>query len=201
MPAATPIPRGPTVLTLYTAADLLTWPGCPVCRYAGEAADWYLAWFALEAHADATAITRLCSSLGMCPRHTRGLMSQPGAASRLTAVYRYVMEAARDRLSGRAARLGVCPACEHDDGAVGRALDTLFEGLAGNSVREHCRELGGLCIPHLTTASARRSRVVARLWRIVWEHDIEVYLGEFTRLGLSPCRPSCCSRWRHCGPR
>ena len=163
MPAATPIPRGPTVLTLYTAADLLTGPGCPVCRYADEAADRYLAWFALEAHADATNITRLCTSLGMCPRHTRGLMSQPGAASRLTAVYRYVMEAARDRLSGRVARLGVCPACEHDDGAVGRALDTLFEGLTDNSVRAHCRELGGLCIPHLNTASARRSRVVAWL--------------------------------------
>jgi hypothetical protein len=84
MPAATPIPRGPTVLTLYTAADLLTGPGCPVCRYADEAADQYLAWFALEAHADARTITRLCSSLGMCPRHTRGLLSQPGAASRLT---------------------------------------------------------------------------------------------------------------------
>ena len=91
MPAATPIPRGPTVLTLYAGADLLTGPGCPVCRYAGEAGDRYLAWFALEAHADAVTITRLCSSLGMCPRHTRGLMSQPGAASRLTAVYRYVM--------------------------------------------------------------------------------------------------------------
>ena len=111
MPAATPIPRGPTVLTLYTAADLLTGPGCPVCRYADEAADRYLTGFALEAHADATTITRLCSSLGMCPRHTRGLMSQPGAASRLTAVYRYVMEAARDRLGGRAARRGVFGGC------------------------------------------------------------------------------------------
>jgi hypothetical protein len=155
MPSATPIPRGPTVLTLYAAADLLTGPGCPVCRYAGEAADRYLAWFALEAHADAVMITRLCSSLGMCPRHTRVLMSQPGATSRLTAVYRYVMEAARDRLSGQAAHLGACPACEHDDGAVGRALDTLLEGLADASVREHCRDLGGLCIPHLKMASVR----------------------------------------------
>jgi hypothetical protein len=164
MPTASPIPRGPTVLTLYTAADLLTGPGCPVCRYADEAGDRHLAWFALEAHADAVTITRLCSSLGMCPRHTRGLMSQPGAASRLTAVYRYVMEAARDRLSGRAARPGSCPACEHDDGAVGRALDTLLEGLAGTSVRERYREVGGLCIPHLRTASARGShRIIAWL--------------------------------------
>ncbi len=164
MPAATPIPRGPMVLTLYTAVDLLTGPGCPVCRYADEAGDRYLAWFALEAHADAVTITRLCSSLGMCPRHTRGLMSQPGAARRLTAVYRYVMEAARDRLTGRAARLGVCPACQHDDGAVGRALDTLLEGLTDNAVRERYRELGGLCIPHLRAASARGGhRVVAWL--------------------------------------
>ncbi|MGH3152054.1 MAG: hypothetical protein ACRDOB_15205 [Streptosporangiaceae bacterium] len=160
MPAVTPIPRGPTVLTLYTAADLLTGPGCPVCRYAGEASDRYLSWFALEGHADAATITGLCSSLGMCCRHTRGLISQPGAAIRLTAVYRYILQAARDRLSGRAARLGSCPACRHDDGAAGRALETLVEGLADDAVRERYRELGGLCLPHLGSASTRSSRRV-----------------------------------------
>jgi AraC-like DNA-binding protein len=113
------------VLTLYSAADLLTGPGCRVCRYADEAADRYLAWFALEAHAEAVTITRLCASLGMCPRHTRRLMGQPGAATRLTAVYRYVLEAARDRLAGRAVPLAACPGCEHDDAAAfldGRVL-------------------------------------------------------------------------------
>jgi hypothetical protein len=155
VPAATPIPRGPTVLTLYSAADLLTGPGCPVCRYADEASDRYLAWFALEGHADAATVTRLCMSLGMCARHTRGLMSQPGAARRLTAVYRYLIREARDRLTGRAARPGSCPACEHDDGAADRALDTLLEGLADDLVRDRCRELGGLCIPHVRAASAR----------------------------------------------
>ena len=155
MPAAAPIPRGPTVLTLYTAADLLTAPGCPVCRYAGEVGSRYLAWFALESHADAATITRLCKSLGMCPRHTRGLMSQPGAAHRLTAVYRYVIEEALDRLSGRAASIDPCPACEHDRGAAGRAADTLLDGLTDASVRERYRELGGLCVPHLGTAAAR----------------------------------------------
>lgn len=155
MPAATPVPRGPTVLTLYSAMDLLTGPGCPVCRYAGEAADRYLGWFAFEAHADAGMITRLCSSLGMCPRHTRALMSQPGAARRLTVVYRYVLAAARDRMGGRAARPGGCPACEHDDGAASRALDTLLDGLADGPARERYRRLGGLCIPHLRAASQR----------------------------------------------
>jgi hypothetical protein len=65
------------------------------------------------------------------------------------------MEAARDRLSGRAGRLGLCPACEHDDGAADRALDTLIEGLADDAVRERYRELGGLCLPHVRSASAR----------------------------------------------
>lgn len=158
MPAATPLPRGPSMLTLYSAADLLTAPGCPVCRYVGEAADRYLAWFALEGHGDMVTVTRLCLSLGMCPRHTRGLMSQPGAARRLTALYRYLMRAARDRLEGRAARLGGCPACEHDDGAAGRALETLLEGLSDRMVQGRYRELGGLCIPHLRVASTRGDR-------------------------------------------
>ncbi len=90
-------------------------------------------------------------------------MSQPGAARRLTAVYRYLMREARDRLTGRAARPGGCPACEHDDGAAGRALDTLLDGLADDLVRDHYRELGGLCIPHLRAASMRGDHRVA-IW-------------------------------------
>ena len=160
MPAATPVPRGPSVLTLYSAEDLLTAPGCPVCRYAGETSDRYLGWFALQAHAETGTITRLCAALGMCARHTRGLMSQPGAATRLTAVYRYVLVAARDRLAGHAAPLAACPACEHDGSAANRALDTLLEGLADPSVKDRCRQLGGLCIPHLRAAAARGHRRV-----------------------------------------
>jgi hypothetical protein len=174
MPAAAPIPRGPTVLTLYSAADLLSGPGCPVCRYTGESASRYLAWFALEAHAQTATITRLCASLGMCPRHIRGLMSQSGAAARLTAVYRYVIEAARGRLAGRAGPPGPCPGCEHDGGAAGRSLDTLLDGLTDAFTRNRCRELGGLCIPHLRAAAARgRRRPVAWL-----EETLQEALGQ-----------------------
>jgi hypothetical protein len=164
MPAATPVPRGPTVLALYCAADLLTGPGCPVCRYAGEAGDRYLAWFALEAHADPVTITRLCSSLGMCPRHTRSLTSQPGAARRLTAVYRYLVREAGNRLSRQYAQLAACPACEHDDRAAGSALETLLEGLADDhQLRDRYLGLGGLCIPHLRSASVRGANQVTGL--------------------------------------
>ena len=110
-------------------------------------------------------VTRLCASLGTCPRHTRGLMSQPGAARRLTALYRYLTRAARDRLAGHAARLAGCPGCGHNDGAVGRALETLLEGLSDGPVRDRYRELGGLCIPHLRAASAQGDEQVVACWR------------------------------------
>jgi hypothetical protein len=158
VPAATPIPRAPTILILDSPAALLTGPGCPVCRYCDEATDRYLAWFALEAHAQADTITRLCASLGMCPPHTRSLMRQPGAEVRLTAVYRYLVRAARDRLTGPAARVDRCPACHHDDEVAGRAADTLVEGLADGLIRERYLELGGLCLPHLRVASARAGK-------------------------------------------
>jgi hypothetical protein len=158
VPAATPLPRGPSVLTLYSAEDLLTAPGCPICRYATEASDRYLGWFALEGHAQPATITTLCTSLGMCPRHTRRLMSQPGASVRLTAVYRYVMTAARDRLTGNARRITTCPGCEHDEAAARRALGTLLEGLVDSAVLHRCQDLGGLCLPHLDAATAAGSR-------------------------------------------
>jgi hypothetical protein len=164
MPAATPLPRAPSVLTLYGAADLLTAAGCPVCRYAAESADRYLHWFALEGHAQPATITRLCASLGTCALHTRRLMSQPGAAVRLTVVYRYVLIAARDLLTGRPHSVATCPACEHDDAASSRATQTLVEDLADSAVMDRCRELGGLCLPHLAAASlTARPRLVLPL--------------------------------------
>jgi hypothetical protein len=168
VPAATPLPRGPSVLTLYDAGDLLTAPGCPVCRYATEASDRYLRWFALEGHAQPDTITRLCSCLGPCAGHARRLMSQPGAAIRMTAVYRYVVTAARDRLAGRADRVTTCPACDHDAAAAGRALDTLIEGLADSATMYRCRELGGVCLPHLAAAaSTGRGQLVAWLTQTI----------------------------------
>jgi hypothetical protein len=74
--------------------------------------------------------------------------------------------AAHDRLAaGRGGALAPCPACEHDQGAAGRALLTVLEGLAEDRsrVRDRFREQGGLCVPHLREAgSARGSRAVIR---------------------------------------
>jgi hypothetical protein len=149
VPSAAPVPRGPSVLLLGSAAGLLDRPGCPACRYAAEASDAYLAWFALDGHHDADVLGRVCGSRGMCAPHTRRLLSQPGAASRLTAVYRYIIEAAMRDLSARPAR---CPACEHDAAAADRVLGILLEDVMAGD-RTAYKQHGGLCLPHLRRAA------------------------------------------------
>ncbi|HTS95592.1 MAG TPA: hypothetical protein VMI33_03150 [Streptosporangiaceae bacterium] len=161
MPSATPVPRGPSRLALFGAEDLLGPVGCPVCQYVAEGSDRFLGWFALEAHAEPGMITRLCRSLGLCPAHTRGLLAQPGAAGRMTAVYGYVLRAAAGYLAGEAAPDAPCPGCAHDREATQRALDTLVTGLREQGVRERYRDGGGLCLPHLRAAAPRAGRRLA----------------------------------------
>ena len=164
MPAAAPLPLGPSVPTLHDADDLLAGPGCPVCRYLAEATDRYLSWFALEGHADPAMIACMSSSLGMCARHTRGLMGQPGAAARLTAVYQHVLTAARDRLASGTGPVRGCPACEYDLAAASRALATLLDGLRDIETMSRYRDLGGMCIAHLAeTAAFGQQRFVPTL--------------------------------------
>ncbi|HEY1345367.1 MAG TPA: hypothetical protein VGF54_10310 [Streptosporangiaceae bacterium] len=136
-----------------------------MCQYTAEAGDRYLAWFALEGHADPVMITRLCASLGTCARHTRRLIGQPGAAARLTAVYRYLLQAALEPLAGRGRwRPAGCPACQHDEAADGRALGTLLDGLPETAVRERYLELGGMCWPHVRAAASVRGHRRAAAW-------------------------------------
>lgn len=158
MPSATPLPGTPSHLVLFGAEDLLTRGGCPVCHYVAGVDGRFVAWFALEGHADPVMITRLCASLGLCPRHTRGLLAQPGADARLTPVYCYLLHAARECLTaGKQPRLG-CPACARDADGASRALSTLLTGLADPRIRDRYRRLGGLCMPHLRDAVRHAGR-------------------------------------------
>jgi hypothetical protein len=161
MPSATPLPRGPAGLALFGAEDLLSSRGCPVCRYVAEAEDRFAGWFALEAHGDPSMITLLCRSLGLCPRHTRGLLGQPGAGARMTAVYRYLLRAAGGYLADGTSPSAPCPACDRADEAGQRAADTLLTGLGEDGLRERYRDAGGLCLPHLRAAVPRAGRRLA----------------------------------------
>jgi len=158
VPAATPLPGRPSALVLGSVEDLLGQPGCAVCRHAAQASDRYLAWFALESHADPVTIARLRASLGMCPGHTRAVMRQPGAPIRLTAVFRYFMQSARACLGSRPATLRPCPACEHDRAAADRAMSIVLDGMTEIRLQDRDPGLGGLCLPHLRDAAAQARR-------------------------------------------
>jgi hypothetical protein len=161
MPSATPLPPGPSRLALFGAEDLLRPDGCPVCRYVAEAGDRFLGWFALEAHADADMITRLCRSLGFCPVHTRGMLGQPGAGGRMTAVYIYLLRAAARYLAEGTSPPAPCLGCARDAEATQRALDTLLAGLRKPELCDRYRDSHGLCLPHLRAAAARGGRRLA----------------------------------------
>ena len=158
MPSAVPVPRGPSHLILFGAEDLLRGAGCAVCRYESEADERFCGWFALEAHADPSMITRLNRSLGMCPVHTRALLRQPGAGIRMTAVYRYLLRAAAEYLTAGTSPQASCPACVHGAEATLRAVDTLVTALQDEELREGYRDGGGLCLPHLRAALPRSGR-------------------------------------------
>jgi hypothetical protein len=158
MPSATPQPAGPAHLALFGAEDLLRPDGCPVCRYVADAGDRFLGWFALEAHADADMITQMCRSLGFCAVHTRGMLSQPGAEGRMTAVYTYLLRAAARYLAGGTSPTTPCLGCTRDAEATERALDTLLADLREPDVRDRYRATHALCLPHLRTAASRGGR-------------------------------------------
>jgi hypothetical protein len=177
MPGATPLPRGPARLVLFGAADLLSVVGCPVCRYTADDADRFYGWFGLEGHADVGMTTRLCASLGLCPVHTRGIAGQSGAGQRLTAVYRYLLQAAVRYLSEGSSPPAACLACTREAEAGQRALDTLLVGLEEEDLWHRYAEAGGLCLPHLDEASAhcgrRGRRLVAALADVMISRLVE----------------------------
>jgi hypothetical protein len=161
MPSATPLPAGPSHLALFGAEDLLRADGCPVCRYVAEAGDRFLGWFALEAHADANMITRLCRSLGFCPVHTRAMLGQTGAEGRMTAVYTYLLRAAVRYLAEGTSPPAPCLGCTREAEATERVLDTLLAGLREPELRDRYRDSHGLCLPHLRSTASRGGRRVA----------------------------------------
>ncbi len=134
MPAASPLPRAPSVLTLSSAADLLTERGCPVCRYAAEAADRYLVWFALEAHADSVMITRLGVSLGAAGRADPPASGVPGMRPRSGSCYTSAGHPARR--AGGAGSSSAVPRC-------GRSVRSACPCCRAGAAAAPCRGLAG----------------------------------------------------------
>jgi hypothetical protein len=183
--SAEPVPEASPV----SAVRLFDLPGCPACRHVAQATQAYLAWLALDGYRDDTVLSQLSASPGLCAAHTCRLLAQPGAAARLTTVYRHVIEAA---VGDVAPWPGACPACEH----AASAVDQMFGYLLGEATRGDRRtykQHGGLCLPHLRGAAVAR-RGADTLWLVrfmivrltVEAPSLDVLAGFVIEAGLLP---------------
>jgi hypothetical protein len=159
--SAQPVSPAPAVLPFGPLLGLFDQPGCPACRHLAEATEEYLTWLALEGCRGADVLSRLCASRGLCPAHSRGLLTETGAIPWIVLAYRDAIEAA---VADVAARPAPCPACEH----ASSAADRLFGYLLGDATRGDRRtykQHGGLCLPHLRLAAVAR-RGADILWLV-----------------------------------
>ena len=78
---------------------LLADPGCLLCREERKAEDRFFVWYVIEKYSELVSLERVEKALGFCPRHTRLLLSWAGPGI-VAYLYRYLIAAALDRLSG-----------------------------------------------------------------------------------------------------
>ncbi len=77
---------------------LLGEPDCLLCREERKAEDRFFVWFLIEGYSEPHRLKRLEEALGFCRRHTLFLLSQSKSWV-VIHVYRYLVEAALERLS------------------------------------------------------------------------------------------------------
>jgi len=138
--------------TVADAAAALTGTGCPVCRQVTRASNKFFTWFAIENYGEVPTLARLRAAAGMCPAHTRRLLAEPGAFSRLTTVYGYVLPAVPALLAAPRPVLAGCPACENRAATTRYTLRILTTGLRDPHVARAYAESDGLCLVHLAAA-------------------------------------------------
>jgi hypothetical protein len=153
----------PSRLELADVRATLAKPGCPICRYADDATRRYFTWFSIENYSSPPTLAWLRHSRGMCPAHTRRLVSQENADAQLTTVYEYVLPAAAGYLTGPPADTRSCPACDSRDSAVRESLGQLIRALTEPEIQRLYGQSEGLCAIHLRLAlPAAPTAVLAR---------------------------------------
>ncbi|NGN64536.1 hypothetical protein G5C51_11555, partial [Streptomyces sp. A7024] len=138
------------------AERLLAAGPCAVCTERDDAAHRWLRYFTHHSRAEARVQTRIRSSMGFCPPHTRHLLGDPASASwLLPQLYDLALDGGLQLLTGPARRPAphACPACVTGTRAAARARSVLLRALDRPPVFAAMTG-GDVCLPHLAAAAA-----------------------------------------------
>jgi hypothetical protein len=144
------------------ALQLLLHPGCPACRFCDHKDAKFFDWFEIEKYGQQPMVKAMRASLGMCPAHTRQLVTNRSSWL-LTTVYGYVVSAAVSRTDWTRA---TCPACADARWALQHVLGLIVPQIREPAVRKAYAQTGGFCLPHalaaIRSASIEEAVVIAR---------------------------------------
>lgn len=143
-----------TEVSQEPALTLLRAPGCPACRHGGAAEDRFFTWFMIESYNEPSTIQRLRASIGLCPEHSRRLLTDVPSWSVGNYVYEYVLKAAITQLE-QPSPIAPCPACASRVESTAAALDSITSSLGRTPVATAFEETGGFCLVHLLEALSR----------------------------------------------
>ena len=179
MPArrSAPIATISSEATFDDVRDALARPGCAVCRLAARRADRYLGSYLYEHVNDVELRAIIREARGFCERHAHDLLDKldalavaityrdilntlvrelgalSGTPNRRTGVWGRLRPWRRHRNNLRAP--AVCPVCEAEATAAGRALDVLAHALREPAMVEALKDGDPLCLDHLRGVLAR----------------------------------------------
>lgn len=142
-------PRAPDVRPALKSEfeALLSADGCPACTFLASADRSFFSWFVSENHTVASVQAQLRAAMGMCARHSRRLIDDPGPGPVVTTVVREALTGAHARLRGPAPG-GSCPACESALSRSGDVRHLVSNALLHKSEARHFTEHHGLCLGH-----------------------------------------------------
>lgn len=187
--------------------------GCPICRLGLAAVKVYLDTMMWESSTDVNVHEMMTASVGFCGRHSRELLSFGGQRLAAAVLERAALLAAQkrlpelvegmaeptQRLSHRLLRVGVrrdgfepwsrpanmapCPVCVRQAAEEQRGIDELLAHW--DELEAPLLAAGGLCLPHLLTATAAASDVQQRkllllqdrVWTALYD-DLEAFIRQ-----------------------
>ena len=166
--------NGVPALFTYHLHDVLTKPGCVMCRLVRESEEQWLWNLLYEYTGDPQIHARFADSLGLCGEHAelmrlvvekRQLVTPSGVARLYDTVSRE--EISRLSHAGQAGRAKVkeCPLCRYRDQAAERKGSFLARSLREEPWWDEYALSDGLCQQHLETVIAQASRPVAKMLR------------------------------------